>query len=61
MKNADEMLMKILKEVDTNKDGKIQYEGARICLASTDPGPEILMLLTLCQSFDPLSNEPMAS
>lgn len=27
MKNADEMLKKTLKEVDTNGDGKIQYEG----------------------------------
>jgi hypothetical protein len=27
MKDADEMLKKILKEVDTNGDGKIQFEG----------------------------------
>lgn len=27
MKNADSMLKVILEEVDTNGDGKIQYEG----------------------------------
>jgi hypothetical protein len=27
MKNADEMLKKIMDAVDTNGDGKIQYEG----------------------------------
>ncbi|KAI6783680.1 calcium dependent mitochondrial carrier protein [Emericellopsis cladophorae] len=30
MKNADDMLKKILKEVDTNGDGKIQYEEFRV-------------------------------
>ena len=29
MKNADGMLKKILKEVDTSGDGKIQYEGTK--------------------------------
>lgn len=28
LKNADAMLKRIMKEVDTNGDGKIQYEGA---------------------------------
>lgn len=27
LKNADAMLKKIMNEVDTNGDGKIQYEG----------------------------------
>lgn len=27
MKNADDMVRKILDEVDTSGDGKIQYEG----------------------------------
>lgn len=27
MKHADDMLKQILDEVDTNKDGKIQYDG----------------------------------
>lgn len=27
MKNADDMMKRILNEVDTNGDGKIQYEG----------------------------------
>lgn len=27
MKNADHLLHRIMKEVDTNRDGKIQYEG----------------------------------
>lgn len=27
MKNADEMLKQIMNEVDSNKDGKIQYDG----------------------------------
>lgn len=27
MKNADDMLKEIMKTVDTNRDGKIQYEG----------------------------------
>lgn len=36
MKNADQMLKQIMDEVDTNKDGKIQYDGMlfaffRIC------------------------------
>lgn len=29
MKNADDMLRKIMDVVDQNGDGKIQYEGAR--------------------------------
>ena len=28
MKNADEMLREIIRVVDTNGDGKIQYDGA---------------------------------
>ena len=28
LKNADDLLKQIMREVDTNKDGKIQYEGA---------------------------------
>lgn len=28
MKNADGMMMEIIKAVDTNGDGKIQYDGA---------------------------------
>jgi len=28
MKNADHMLKEIIRAVDTNGDGKIQYEGA---------------------------------
>lgn len=31
MQNADDMLKQILKEVDTNQDGRIQYEGTHIC------------------------------
>lgn len=27
MKNADDMLKQIMTTVDTNRDGKIQYEG----------------------------------
>lgn len=27
MKNADELLKQIMDEVDTNRDGRIQYEG----------------------------------
>ena len=27
MKNADDMMKEIIKVVDTNGDGKIQYEG----------------------------------
>lgn len=27
MKNADEMLKRIMREVDTSGDGKIQYDG----------------------------------
>lgn len=27
MKNADDMLKRIMNEVDKNQDGKIQYEG----------------------------------
>lgn len=27
MKNADDLLGEIIKVVDTNRDGKIQYEG----------------------------------
>lgn len=27
MKNADDLLQQIMEEVDTNRDGKIQYEG----------------------------------
>lgn len=34
LKNADAMLRKIMTEVDTNGDGKIQYEGTY----STVPG-----------------------
>ena len=30
MQNADDMLKQILKEVDTNEDGKIQYEGMKV-------------------------------
>jgi solute carrier family 25 phosphate transporter 23/24/25/41 len=32
MKNADEMLKRIMEEVDKNNDGKIQYNGTHICL-----------------------------
>lgn len=27
MKNADDMMKEIIQMVDTNRDGKIQYEG----------------------------------
>lgn len=30
MKNADGMLKQIMHEVDTNRDGKIQYDGIPI-------------------------------
>lgn len=30
MKNADDMLTEIIKTVDTNRDGKIQYEGTTV-------------------------------
>lgn len=30
MKNADDMMKEIIKVVDTNGDGKIQYDGAPI-------------------------------
>ena len=33
MKYADEMLEKVMTEVDVNKDGKIQYEGTYATLA----------------------------
>lgn len=36
MKNADHMLRKILDEVDTNNDGKIQYEGAASTVSLLD-------------------------
>jgi solute carrier family 25 (mitochondrial phosphate transporter), member 23/24/25/41 len=32
MKNADDMLKRIMEEVDQNGDGKIQYNGTQICL-----------------------------
>jgi hypothetical protein len=34
MKNADDLLDEIVKVVDTNRDGKIQYEG-RVYLPET--------------------------
>ena len=37
MKNADDMLKQIIKTVDTNGDGKIQYEGG-FCGRSTGDG-----------------------
>lgn len=30
MKNADDMMKEIIKVVDTNGDGKIQYEGEHV-------------------------------
>lgn len=30
MKNADDMLKDIIKVVDTNRDGKIQFEGTAV-------------------------------
>lgn len=38
MKNADDMMKEIIKVVDTNGDGKIQYEGAhRLALSTIIP------------------------
>lgn len=34
MKNADDMLQEIIKAVDTNRDGKIQYEGTAVHLGN---------------------------
>jgi len=32
LQNADELLREVVKAVDTNGDGKIQYEGMRLQL-----------------------------
>jgi solute carrier family 25 phosphate transporter 23/24/25/41 len=32
MKNADDMLKRIMEEVDQDGDGKIQYNGTQLCL-----------------------------
>lgn len=36
MKNADEMLKRIMGEVDQDRDGKIQYEGMHAFSEATD-------------------------
>lgn len=37
MKNADDMLKRIMDEVDKNRDGKIQYEGAHASISISTP------------------------
>lgn len=44
MKNADDMLKKILKEVDTSGDGKIQYEGMVCCKPAHERNERVLTL-----------------
>ncbi|EFQ32997.1 hypothetical protein CGRA01v4_00524 [Colletotrichum graminicola] len=47
MKNADDMLRKIMSVVDTNRDGKIQYEEFRYFVEQTET-----QLMILFQSID---------
>lgn len=45
MKNADDMLKNIIKVVDMNGDGKIQYEGLQAPHKVFDPVSLVLTLL----------------
>ena len=64
LKNADGLLRDVLKAVDTNGDGRIQYNGTiheSSPIITNDGGDQIVKLIVSYQSFDPSLSTPKGS